>query len=414
MDRKKVMELTGKQEKWRGAECLNMIASENIMSPLATRAYMSDLMHRYAEGSPYKRFYQGTGCIDELESGAMELAREVFGVKQVDMRVISGGVANAAAFSALARHGEMLLSPGVVGGSHISHESFGVAGVLGLRTEHAVFDENEYNIDTDATIKKIRELKPRIVTLGGSVILFPHPVKEFREVCDDIGAKLLYDGAHVLGLIAGGKFQDPLHEGAEILTSSTHKTFPGPQGGIILGNTDSETWKKVQFRIFPGLISNHHLHRIPAMAIALLEAKEFGRQYAEQTVRNAKALGVALEAAGFTVLAANRGFTESHQILVDVRKNGGGAWAASTLEKANIIVNKNILAWDDVNNPADPSGLRIGSQELTRIGMKEGEMVHIAELMAKVVIEKKSPEKVREEVIGLRKRFRKVHYCFEE
>lgn len=412
MDKEKILKLADGQNRWRGSECLNMIASENVMSPLAHSVYNSDFMHRYAEGLPFKRYYQGTRFIDELESGAIELAREVFRAKQADLRVISGGSANMAAFAALASHGDLLFSPGVVGGSHISHEPFGVAGVLGLKVEHAVFDQNEYNLDTDASVRKILETKPKLVTLGGSVILFPHPVKEFRQACDEIGARLLYDGAHVLGLIAGGMFQDPLKEGAEIFTSSTHKTFPGPQGGIILGNTDEKTWKQVQFRVFPGLISNHHLHRIPAMAMAMLETREFGKAYAEQTVRNAKALGAAMDEMGFEMIAAHKGYTETHQIIADVRKNGGGRHAASALERANIIVNKNILAWDDVNNPDDPSGLRIGTQELTRIGMKEREMKHIAELMKKVVIDGKDPEHVKKEALELRKGFQHVHYCF--
>jgi len=409
-----IFEITGKQDRWRGSECLNMIASENLMSPMAKKAYVSDFMHRYAEGTPFKRYYQGVRYIDEIESQANELAREVFGAKQADLRPISGGVANAAAFSALCSHGDLMLSPGVAGGSHISHEPFGVAGVLGLKIEHADFDENEYNIDADATVKKIIKLRPKIVTLGGSVILFPHPVREFREACNEVGARLLYDGAHVLGLIAGGRFQDPLKEGAEIFTASTHKTFPGPQGGIVLGNTDDETWKKVKFRIFPGLVSNHHLHRIPAMAIAMLETKEFGKSYAEQTVKNAKALGEALDELGFDVIAANKGYTESHQIIVDVRKNGGGKLVASTLESANIILNKNILAWDDVNNPDDPSGLRIGAQELTRIGMKEGEMKQIAEFMKELIIDKKDSGKVKGKVVEFRKGFQDIHYCFKK
>jgi len=414
MDKEKVLELTENQNRWRGSECLNMIASENLMSPLAQSVYNSDFMHRYAEGSPFKRFYQGARYIDELESLAIELALDVFGASQADLRPVSGGVANAAAFSALAKHGDMMLSPGVVGGSHISNEPFGVAGVLGLAVEHAIFNEQEYNIDIDATVKKILKLKPKLVTLGGSVILFPHPVREFRQACDEVGARLLYDGAHVLGLIAGSKFQNPLKEGAEILTASTHKTFPGPQGGIVLGNTDKPTWKQVRFKIFPGLVSNHHLHRIPSMAVAMLEARHFGDAYAEQTVKNAKALGEAMDELGFEVLAGNKGFTESHQILVDVRKNGGGKLVAATLEEANIILNKNILAWDDVNNPDNPSGLRIGTQELTRIGMRESEMRHIAELMKSVVIDKKDPGQIREEVLEFRRGYQLVHYCFKE
>ncbi len=205
-----------------------------------------------------------------------------------------------------------------------------------------------------------------------------------------------------------------MREGAEILTSSTHKTFPGPQGGIILGNTDDELWKKLQFKVFPGLISNHHLHRIPAMAITMLEMKEFGRDYAAQTVKNAQALGQAMHELGFRILAENRGFTKSHQILADVRENGGGTEASVSLEKANIILNKNILAWDSDDSAANPSGLRIGVQEMTRIGMRESEMKQIAELMKRVVLDRKSPEAIAKEVTEFRKPFQETHYCFKE
>ncbi len=411
MEKEKIFEIIEKQNKWR-SECLNLIASENATSPTHDKVYVSDFMHRYAEGSPFKRFYQGATYIDELESDAIELAKEVFCAKQVDLRPISGAMANLAVFSALGGHGNILLSPGVIGGSHISHEKFGVAGILGMKTEHAVFNKEEYNIDTDATIKKILELKPKIVVLGGSVILFPHPVAEFRKACDEVGAKLIYDAAHVLGLIAGGKFQDPLKEGAEIISSSTHKTFPGPQGGIVFGNTDNETWKKVRVKIFPGLISNHHLHRIPSMMVAMLEMKKFGEAYATQTIKNAKALGQAMYELGFDVLCSNKDFTQSHQILVDVRKNGGGKEVALKLEKSNIILNKNILAWDEIRDSDNPSGLRIGTQEMTRYGMKESEMKYVAELMKKVIIDGKDLNIVKEEVINFRKKFQKIHYCF--
>ncbi|MBN1896504.1 MAG: serine hydroxymethyltransferase [Candidatus Aenigmarchaeota archaeon] len=414
MEMKEVFELVEKQNQWRMKECINMIASENRMSEAAEKVYMSDFMHRYAEGSPYKRYYQGAKYIDPIEDKTTEMTRKLFGVRQAELRVLSGGTSNMAAFAALGGHGDILMSPGLMGGSHISHESFGIAGILGYRVEHAVFDEKEYNIDTDATLKKIRDIKPNVVTLGGSVILFPHPVKEVREVCDDIGAKLLYDAAHVLGLIAGKQFQDPMKEGAELMTSSTHKTFPGPQGGLILGNTSDEMWKKLQSKVFPGLISNHHLHRIPAMAITIHEMMEYGKEYAAQVVINAQALGQATYELGFDTLAEEKGFTKSHQILINVEKNGGGTDVAVKLENANIVLNKNLLACDADRSASDPSGLRIGVQEMTRIGMKEPEMKEIAALMKKVVIEGKQPEEVAKEVVEFRKPFQETQYCFRD
>ena len=241
----------------------------------------------------------------------------------------------------------------------------------------------------------------------------PHPVKELAEFGKDAGAKIVYDGAHVLGLIAGKTFQDPLREGADVITASTHKTFPGPQGGIILSNMEKEDWKKVQNAVFPGLVSNHHLHRLPALAITLMEMLSFGKDYAGQIVKNAKMLAKKLDSGGFKVLWKERGYTQSHQIVADTRSQGGGKWVAEALEKANIIINKNLLPWDDVNNPADPSGVRIGVQEMTRFGMKENEMNKIGDFISRVCMKKEDPAQVGKEVSEFRKGFTEVKYALK-
>ncbi|VVB66156.1 Serine hydroxymethyltransferase [Candidatus Gugararchaeum adminiculabundum] len=412
-EKNRVFDIIAKQNKWRGGECLNMIASENVMSPVATKAYVSDFMHRYAEGLPHQRYYQGTKFTDDIEDMCNDLAKKLFGADFADNRVISGGVANVCVFSALAKPGELLMGPGTPAGSHISHEKFGAAGVVALNVEHYEFDFERYDIDVEKTVAKIRSLKPKIVTLGGSVIQFPHPVREIRAAADEIGATVVYDGAHVLGLIAGGEFQQPLKEGAHVMTASTHKTFPGPQGGIVLGKgLDEKRQRKIQNRIFPGIVSNHHVHRLPAMAITLLEMMEFGKDYAKQTVKNSKALAGELDRLGMKVLMKERGFTVSHQFIADVRNFGGGTKVADALEECNMIINKNLLAFDDVNNAANPSGIRVGTQELTRFGMKEKEMKQVADLMVRA-IGGENKEKVKKEVVELRGRFKEVQYCFK-
>jgi glycine hydroxymethyltransferase len=252
------------------------------------------------------------------------------------------------------------------------------------------------------------------MTLGASLFTFPHPVAEVSKLAKDIGAKLMYDGAHVLGLIAAKRFQDPLREGADVITASTHKTFPGPQGGIVLANTDEETFGKIQRKIFPALVSNHHLHRLPAMYIALLEMQKFGRDYADQIIKNAQYLGRALDEKGFDVLWREKGFTQSHQLAVNVTKQGGGKFVAHELEKANIIINKNLLPMDDTKKSMNPSGIRLGVQEMTRFGMKEPEMQQIAEFFERTLIKKESPDKIKEEATALRKKFLDVQYCFKE
>ncbi|OPY27743.1 MAG: Serine hydroxymethyltransferase [Methanocella sp. PtaU1.Bin125] len=268
-------------------------------------------------------------------------------------------------------------------------------------------------IDVDGAAKLIREVRPKVVQFGLSVFLFPAPIKELKDVAAEVNAPIWYDGAHVLGLIAGGKFQDPLHEGANVLTASTHKTFPGPNHGIVLGhNLNEDLSKKLNSAVFPGVTSSHHLHAMAALAVTMAEWEIFGEKYAAQVCKNAKALGQALHELGIEVLCAHKGFTESHTIAVNVAPYGGGAEAANLLERANMIANKNMLPGD--KSSVKPSGIRLGAQEMTRVGMRESEMKEVAALIHRVVVKKESPEAVRKDVIALKRNFTKVRYCLHE
>jgi len=300
----------------------------------------------------------------------------------------------------------------LVHGGHISYMGFGGAGVRGLKVESLPFNPEEMNVDVDAATKKIKEIKPTLVFLGASVILFPAPVKEIKKVLEEVNGFLVYDASHVLGLIVGKQFQDPLGEGADILTSSTHKTFPGPQGGIVC--CKKVFAEKIDKAVFPGLVSNHHLHHIAGFAIALMEMERFGVEYAKQTVRNARALAENLYDKGFDVVCADKGFTKSHQVLVDVSRFGGGAKVASLLEEANIICNKNLLPKDDFRRAENPSGIRLGVNEVTRLGMKEGEMEEISGFMKNVVVDGVNPLKVARKVKAFTKKFSTVKYCFQK
>jgi glycine hydroxymethyltransferase len=398
---------------WRVSNSINLIAAENVMSPLALKAYVSDFMHRYAEGKPFKRYYQGTRFIDELEVLAERVMGALLGTSMVELRPISGTIANAAVFRVLGEPGDKAVIAPVQAGAHVSHTKFGTLGALGIRQVDLPYNEDEMNVDVDKAVKVIEFEKPKFAVLGGSVYLFPHPVREIAEAVHGVGGKLVYDAAHVLGLIVGGVWRNPLDHGADVMTASTHKTFPGPQGGMIAFR-DESVYKAVGKTIFPWFVSNHHLHRIPATLITALEMAEYGEEYAKQIVANAKTLAEELASYGFNVLGEKLGYTRSHQVLVNVRNLGGGAWAAQKLEEANIIVNKNLLPVDPPEAVKDPSGVRLGVQEVTRIGMKQPEMRYIAELMYKVLVEKKDPRNVREEVVEFRKQYTKVHYCFTE
>lgn len=394
------------------SESLPMIASENLISPLARAMMLTDFQDRYAEGLPGERYYQGNTYVDQVELRVTDLARRLFRCRHADVRPISGTNANMAVLFALGEPGHIVSTVALSDGAHISTAKFGAVGVRGMKQVTYPFDTERMNLDVDGTIKVLKSVRPEIALFGQSVFLFPTPLKELRDTLQEIGSYVWYDGAHVLGLIAGGKFQDPLREGAEVITGSTHKTLPGPQHGILLAEPRDEKMEKKLLRgVFPGVVSNHHLHAMAALGITLAEHLEFGRQYAEQVVRNAKALAQALHTRGLRILGEKYGFTESHIVAVDVKEHGGGAKAALDLEKANIIANKNLLPTD--TSPVHPSGVRLGSQELTRLGMREAQMDEVADLVARVILKGEDPKVVSRAVAALRKDFNTIQYCFE-
>ncbi|MGZ7043549.1 MAG: serine hydroxymethyltransferase [Methanobacterium sp.] len=403
-----IKELTKEHHKWM-ENSINLIASENITSITVREALATDLSHRYAEGLPCERLYEGCQYIDTLENMAIDLSKRLFKAEHANVQPVSGVVANLASFFALTKPNDLLMALNVPFGGHISHADVGAAGIRGLRILSHPFNNDKMNIDADAMKKEIIKNKPEVVLLGASLFLFPHPVEDAREAADEVGAKVMYDGAHVLGLIAGGKFQDPLKEGADLLVGSTHKTFPGPQGGIIL--TTEELKDTIDEAVFPGVISNHHLHHVAALGVALAEMLEFSADYADQIIKNARSLAQNLYELGFDVLCEDQGFTESHQVVLDVKKIGSAAKMAKDMEANNIILNKNLLPWDDRNRTDDPSGIRLGTQEITRRGLKEAQMSEVAEFIKKVAMDNKN---VKDEVSQFMSQYTKVHYAFEE
>ncbi|TET58087.1 serine hydroxymethyltransferase [Candidatus Bathyarchaeota archaeon] len=400
-----------------------LIASENVSSPAVREALASDFGHRYAEGWPGERVYAGCTYIDQVELLCIDLMKKLYNAEFVDVRPISGVVANLVTYTAFTEPGDIMMALSIPCGGHITtgkRRLGGTAGaVSGLDVRYLALDYKELNIDIDKTKGRVRKLvdagtPPKLVMFGASVFPFPHPVKELAETFHDIGAIVGYDAAHVAGLIAGGIFQDPLREGADFVNLSTHKTLFGPQHGTVL------SWSKYADRIkratFPGMVSNHHLHALAGVTIACTEMLEFGGDYTRQVVKNARALAQALHERGFKVLAEHKGFTESHVILIDVTQQGDGGTIEETLERANIIINRNLLPWDikEGRHFMHPGGIRLGTSEVTRIGMKESEMIEIAEFISRVVVDKEGVSKVKEDVAEFRKDFQRVHYCFEE
>src|ERR1041384_3116121 len=417
----KVFDLLEKHHNWFKSS-IPLIASENIPSPAVREAIVSDVGNRYAEGWPGERVYAGCIYIDEVEIICNELAKKVFKSEFADCRATSGVVANLAIYSAFSNPGDYMLAASIPTGGHISHgkkEHSGTAGLVhGLNIEHYPFSKEDMTIDVDATKKKVSEMisngkKPAIAMLGGSLFLFPHPVKELASFMHDNGIYINYDGAHVAGLIAGGQFQDPIGEGTDSMTMSSHKTLWGPQGGIIVSlERYADSIKKA---IFPGNTSSHHLHHVAGKAIALAESLEFGKEYAKQVIKNAKALAESLVKYGFGVLGEKRGYTASHQMAVDVSKFGDGGNIERNLEEANIILNRQLLPGDIKagRHYMHPSGIRIGVSEITRLGMKESEMTEIASLIKRVVVDMQDPHIVSKDVIDFRKQFQRVEYAFD-
>ncbi len=422
-----IEKILAEQETWRQTQAINLIASENTPSDAVRRVQNSDFMGRYAEGHPNEngkvnRYYQGTRYIDQIERMARDEILNLFGAKQADVRPISGNAANTALALAYLRGGDTIIANSTDAGGHISHGTVGVFGrriqnrgqSLKLGTKNSInlhflpLTADHYHVDAQKTIELIDQLSPQLVIMGKSLFLFPEPVSEVAAYCKTKGVALLYDGAHVLGLIAGGQFQDPLREGATWMTGSTHKTFPGPQRGVILGNLNEEDekkyWGAADRGVFPGSSSNHHLHSLPALLVATREMKQYGREYAVQIIHNAQALGRSLDELGTPVEAREFGYTRSHMIAVNVAQWGGGVEVAKRLEENDIILNYNMLPGD--TDPRNPSGLRIGVPEMTRFGMDERAMGELAQLLHDGIRGKN----VKAQVNALRARYTRMKY----
>lgn len=388
-----LLSLIERHEQWRGRECVNLIPSENVMSPTVRSLLSSDLGHRYTSR---EKFYMGTRFIDETEQHGEELAKNLFGSETADLRLLSGHIADLTFLACFTKPEDTVLCVSPDDGGYPGFWKHGLSRLLKLRVVRFPFSKENMNIKVeDATDLILRE-KPKVVIFGASIFLFPHPVRTLAKAAHDTGAHVGYDGSHVLGLIAGGEFQNPLREGSQALFGSTHKTFFGPQGGIILA--DKEHGEAVKKRIHPEFVDNAHWNRIAALTLALAEMKTYGKKYAGQVVRNAQTLAKALAEDGFPVACPQLGYTQSHQVLLNYGGYKEGGVIARKLEKANIIVD---------------SGVRLGVCEATRRGMKEEEMQRIALFIKRVVVDDEDPNRVKEDVMKFVKEFQEIKYCFK-
>ena len=389
-----VRKLSQLHARWRGT-CLNMLAAESVASPVVREILGSDLSRRYFSPG----VYSGDRYFRSILEIAEDLAKRLFGASFVDLRPVSGNVAVLSWAFGLAQPGDVIVTtPPEAGGYPLR-----ITERYPVRMEYYPFDLDEMSIILEPSIELIRRTKPRIVICGASEFLFPYPAREIFSTAKEVGAVCVYDGAHVLGLIAGGEFQNPFSDGADIIGGSTQKTFYGPQGGINLVHSDEALYRALTNTTSapPMLLSATHLNRIAALGVALAEFLEFGKDFAAQVVRNSQALGRSLAAEGFELFCQKHGFTRSHQVLL---KNGGfcseqGQSIKDRLEAANILVD---------------SVVRIGVQEVTRLGMKESEMAVIARLMRRAVFDGEPAESVRQDVEELLAGFRRLQYTFWE
>jgi glycine hydroxymethyltransferase len=410
-----VVKAVNRNEEWRGKRCINLLAPEAPTSPTVRRLLSSEIGTRAAEGhiGRVNRWFAGTQYIDEVESLCVELLKKAFRCNYADHRLMGSMIGNMAIYHALAQPGERIMSAAQPFGGHSSNRSDGPAGTRGVEIYDVPFDEATLDVDLDKFEEEAGRIQPKLVVMGMSMTLFPLPVKQMAEVITKWGGRFIYDGAHQAGLIAGKQFQDPLAEGADVLTGSAGKTFSGPQSGMILWN-DSALTQPIADTIFPALAATHQVNRVAALAVSAAEMLEFGEVYMAQIVKNAQALAQALEARGIPVLASERGYTQSHQVIANVRAFGGGLDVAHQLAEANLITNKNLIPGDKPEDWDRPGGLRMGTIEVTRLGLMEEDMASIAEFMARVLVKNESTQAVRQDVEVYRRPLQTFYYNFDE
>ena len=409
-----VLAAVSRNEEWRGKRCLNLLAPEALTSPTVRGLLSAEVGTRAAEGhiGPINRWFAGTQHIDEIEALCIELLKKAFRSRYADHRLVASMIGNMAVYTAMTEPGDIIMSLTQPFGGHSSNRVDGPAGVRGLKIVDIPFDPVELVVDLDLFRKLAPLVRPKVVALGASMTLFPFPLQAISDIVAEWDGRVFFDGAHQLGLIAGGQFQDPLREGAAVMTGSAGKTFSGPQSGVIVWD-DQNLTVPITDAIFPILAATHQVNRVAALAVSAAEMIAFGQIYMAQIVHNAQALGAALTRRGITILGAHKGYTTTHQVIADVRQFGGGLEVAQRLARANIITNKNLIPSDKPEDWNHPGGLRIGTTEITRLGMKEQEMETIADFMARILVEQKSPEEVVDDVVAFREPYQTVYYCFD-
>ena len=405
----KIAELIEK-ERQRQESTLELIASENHVSTAVMEAAGSVLTNKYAEGYPGARYYGGCQHYDEIETLAIDRAKQLFGCRFANVQPHSGANANLASFMAMMKPGDTFLSLNLASGGHLSHGMKLNTSAIFWHPQHYELDPASETIDFNSVRAKAKEHKPRMILCGYSAYPRTIDFAKFREICDEVGALLFADIAHIAGLVAGGAHPSPFPH-AHVVSTTTHKTLRGPRGGLILTN-DEELSKAINRSVFPGSQGGPLMHIVAAKAVAFGEdLKPSFREYARQIVKNARSLADALQSRGYRLTS---GGTDNHLMLVDLRAKGSqltGAEVEKALETAGIIANKNGVP-NDPRPPKVTSGLRLGTPAVTTRGLKEQDLVTVADFIDRAVTAKEDPQglaKIRAEVAQFCKEFPMPH-----
>jgi glycine hydroxymethyltransferase len=404
----RLMQLVADHERHLDRESIGLNAGTNIMNPRAAALLSRSLGNRPSLGYPGDKYEMGMQYAEEIEVIAEDLVKRLFDAPYAEIRVGSGALANLYGFMACCESGDRIMAFGPEAGGHVTHHKAGAAGLYGLETHPVPFDAKRMTIDLDRLRADAKRLRPKMITIAGSLCLFPYPVREVRQIANEVGAMVLYDAAHMAGIIAGKRFQQPLAEGAHLMTMSTYKAFGGPPSGLVL-TTEDHLARRIDQIAYPGLTANFDLGKTAALAISVLDLLVHGEAYARQCIANAQALGRELDQRGLAVHGVKGfGHTQSHHLALSSAPYGGGQGASKHAAKANIMLAGIGLPLPPVEG--DLNGIRIGTQEVTRLGMRETEMAEIARFVARVFIEKEEPTAVRADVMEFRKSFQKMSF----
>ncbi|KZK79937.1 Fluorothreonine transaldolase [Pseudovibrio sp. Ad13] len=387
-------------------QCFNLNPATNVMNPRAEAFLASGIGSRPSLGYPGDKYEMGLEAIEEIEVIAAELSAEVFDAQYAEIRVPSGAIANLYGFMATCQPGDTIIAPPASIGGHVTHHIAGCAGLYGLRTMPAPVNADGYTIDVEGLRELAKAEQPKLITVGSSLNLFEHPVRAIREIADEVGAKVMFDAAHQCGIIAGRAWANPLEEGAHFMTMSTYKSLGGPAGGLIVSN-DAELIERMDAIAFPGMTANFDAAKSAALAVTMLDWRDYGQAYAAEMIALSKALAQALDAQGIPVFAKAQGFTQSHQFAVEAASFGGGQAASKKLRKAGFLACGIGLPIAEVEG--DMNGLRIGTPELVRWGVGVEHAGEMARLIA-AALRSDLPEQYLPEVSAWRWQFKKLHY----